>query len=76
MARVSTALIRTSLRIGVGDSVRYLRRQGKRAARLMASSEYRPDSLQFELAPIIANPDLGVSGQHVFCFNQVERAER
>ena len=32
------ALIRTSLRIGVGDSVRYLRRQGKRAARLMASA--------------------------------------
>ena len=69
------ALIRTSLRIGVGDSVRYLKRQGKNAAQLMASSEYRPDSLQYELAPVIANPDLGVAGQHVFCFNQVERAE-
>lgn len=70
------ALIKTSLRIGVGDSVRYLKRQGKRAAQLMASSEYRPDSLQYELAPVIANPDLRVAGQHVFCFNQVERAER
>ena len=70
------ALIKTSLRIGVGDSVRYLRRQGKSAARLMASSEYLPDSLQFELAPVIANPALKVSGQHVFCFNQVERAEQ
>lgn len=71
-----TALIKTSLRIGVGDSVRFLKRQGKRAAHLMASSEYRPDSLQFGLAPVIANPELKVSGQHVFCFNQVERAEK
>ena len=70
------ALIKTSLRIGVGDSVRYLKRQGKNAAQLMASSEYRPDSLQYALAPVIANHDLGVAGQHVFCFNQVERAER
>ncbi len=70
------ALIKTSLRIGVGDSVRFLKRQGKRAAQLMAASEYRPDSLQFELAPVIADADLKVAGQHVFCFNQVERAEQ
>ena len=69
------ALIKTSLRIGVGDSVRFLKRQGKRAAHLMAASEYRPDNLQYELAPVIANADLKVAGQHVFCFNQVERAE-
>ena len=70
------ALIKTSLRIGVGDSVRFLKRQGRRAAQLMASSEYLPDSLQYELAPLMANDDLKVSGQHVFCFNQVERAEK
>jgi methylenetetrahydrofolate reductase (NADPH) len=70
------ALIKTSLRIGVGDSVRFLKRQGKRAAQLMASSEYLPDNLQYELAAVIANSDLKVSGQHVFCFNQVERAEK
>jgi methylenetetrahydrofolate reductase (NADPH) len=71
-----SALIRTSLRIGVGDSVRFLKRQGKKAAHLMAGSEYRPDELQYSLAPVIANPDLKVAGQHVFCFNQVERAEQ
>ena len=70
------ALIKTSLRIGVGDSVRYLKRQGKRAAQLMAASEHLPDDLQLALAAVIADPDLRVSGQHVFCFNQVERAER
>jgi methylenetetrahydrofolate reductase (NADPH) len=71
-----SSLIRTSLRIGVGDSVRFLKRQGKRAAHLMASKEYLPDTLQFALAPTIADPALKVDGQHVFCFNQVERAER
>lgn len=70
------ALIKTSLRIGVGDSVRFLKRQGKRAAQLMASSEYLPDRLHYDLAPVMADPGLRVSGQHVFCFNQVARAEK
>jgi hypothetical protein len=55
--------------------VRYLKRQGKNAAQLMASKEYLPDDLQLELASTIADPELKVEGQHVFCFNQVERAE-
>jgi len=71
-----SSLIKTSLRIGVGDSVRFLKRQGSKAAKLMASKEYVPDSLQYELAPTIANPDLKVDGQHVYCFNQVERTEK
>ncbi len=71
-----SALIKTSLRIGVGDSVRFLKRQGQRAAHLMAAPEYVPDALQYALAPVIADPTLKVSGQHVFCFNLIERAER
>jgi methylenetetrahydrofolate reductase (NADPH) len=70
------ALIKTSMRIGVGDSVRFLKRQRKKAAKLMAASEYLPDGLQYELAPVIANADLRIAGQHVYCFNQVERAEK
>ncbi len=71
-----SALIKTSLRIGVGDSVRFLKRQGKKAALLMASREFVPDKLQYELAPIMAMPELNVAGQHVYCFNQVERSEQ
>ena len=71
-----SALVKTSLRIGVGDSVRFLKRQGRRAAQLMASKEYVPDNLQYELASTMADPELKVSGQHVFCFNQVERTEK
>ena len=71
-----SALIKTSLRIGVGDSVRFLKRQGKKAALLMASSTYVPDKLQYDLAPVMAMPELNVTGQHVYCFNQVERSEQ
>jgi len=70
------SLIKTSLRIGVGDSVRFLKRQGAKAAKLMAAKEYVPDNLQYSLAATIADPELKVAGQHVFCFNQVERAEQ
>ena len=70
------SLIKTSLRIGVGDSVRFLKRQGSKAAKLMASKEYVPDKLQYDLASTIADPELKVAGQHVYCFNQVERSEK
>jgi methylenetetrahydrofolate reductase (NADPH) len=70
-----SSLIKTSLRIGVGESVRFLRRQRKKAAHLMVNSKFVPDRLQFALAPTIANP-VRVAGQHVFCFNQVEQSEK
>jgi methylenetetrahydrofolate reductase (NADPH) len=70
------SLIKTSLRIGVGDSVRYLKRQARNTARLMASKKYKPDDLLFQLAPIIADPDLKIAGHHVYCFNLVERCEK
>lgn len=71
-----SGLIKTSLRIGVGDSVRFLKRQGRKSAHLMANSRFVPDKLQLALAPTIANPDRKVAGQHVFCFNQVEHSEK
>jgi methylenetetrahydrofolate reductase (NADPH) len=70
-----STLVRTSLRIGVGDSVRYLRKRGKIAAKLLKSATYRPDQLLVELAPFIADPDYGISGHHIYCFNQVARTE-
>ena len=67
------SLLKTSLRIGVGDSLRYLKRNPKAAARLMWSNEYRPDDLLFELAPYLADPAYDIHGHHVYCFNQVEK---
>lgn len=71
-----SALVKTSLRIGVGDSLRFIKKQGKNAVRLLGAKEYRPDELLFDLAPYIANPAHDIAGHHVFCFNQVQSAER
>ena len=71
-----STLVTTSLRIGVGNSVRYLKNHGKIAARLLKSRTYRPDELLMGLAPFIADPSYGIAGHHIYCFNQVERAEQ
>jgi len=71
-----SALIKTSMRIGVGDSLRYLKRQRKNAAHLLAAKEYRPDRLLFDLAPVIAKAENRILSHHIFCFNQVERTEQ
>jgi methylenetetrahydrofolate reductase (NADPH) len=69
-------LVTTSLRIGVGNSIRYLKNRGKIAARLLRSKTYRPDKLLTELAPYIVDPAYRIEGHHIYCFNQVERAEQ
>ena len=70
-------LMTTSLRIGVGNSVRYLKNHGKIAARLLKSKSYRPDGLLAQTwRPIIADPAYRIAGHHIYCFNQVERAEQ
>jgi len=71
-----STLLTTSLRIGVGNSLRYLKNHGKIAARLLRTKVYQPDDLLFELAPYIADPDLNIRGHHIYCFNQVEKAEQ
>lgn len=68
-------LMRTSLRIGVGDSLRFLRRNTRAAAEMMRSAVYRPDKLVREIAPFAADPAYGVAGYHLFCFNQVDTTE-
>lgn len=69
-------LVKTSLRIGVGDSLRYLKNRGKIAAQLLKRKSYRPDGLLLGLAPYVADPACNVAGYHIYCFNQVERTEQ
>lgn len=71
-----SALITTSLRIGVGDSLRYLRKRGRIAMRLMKYKTYRPDELLFDLAPYLADPFYNIAGHHIYCFNQVVQTEQ
>ena len=71
------SLLTTSLRIGVGDSLRFLRKQSKVATMMMFRSKtYTPDKLLYELAPELADPAFNIAGFHLYCFNQVERTEK
>ena len=70
-----TRLIKTSLRIGVGDSLRFLRKKSVVAAELMKSSVYKPDDLVIDIAQYKNLPDTNIAGYHIFCFNQVENTE-
>jgi len=69
------ALLRTSLRIGVGDSLRFLRKKSDVVGRLMRTKNYTPDELLGGIAPMLVDPEMNVRGFHVFCFNQVEPFE-
>jgi methylenetetrahydrofolate reductase (NADPH) len=69
-------LLRISARIGLGDSVRFLRKQGSRFGRLLVPGAYSPDGLLRELAPALGDPEGKVAGFHVFTFNELETTER
>jgi methylenetetrahydrofolate reductase (NADH) len=68
-------LLRISLKVGLGESVRVLRghRQWLRLAR---HRRYSPTRLLSDLAGTIADPDARVAGLHVFTFNELEQTER
>lgn len=69
-------LVKTSLRIGVGDSLRYLKNRANAASQLLKSKMYRPDDLLIGLAPYLADPFYDIRGYHIFCFNQVEKTQQ
>ena len=69
-------LLRTSLRIGVGDSLRFLRKKSQVAAELMKSSIYSPDELLKNISEYKDIADSNLAGYHIFCFNQIEISEK
>jgi methylenetetrahydrofolate reductase (NADPH) len=65
-------LAEISLRTGVGASLRYLVRHGRQVATLAGSRRYDPTRLAREIAGRAVATDLGISGAHLFTFNEVE----
>ena len=65
-----TKLIGISARIGVGTSFRFLSKNRSLATKLLRP--YTPDDLVESLAGLAEDPELGVSGLHIYTFNQVE----
>jgi methylenetetrahydrofolate reductase (NADPH) len=69
-------LLAIALRLGLGPSVRSLRRQSGWLARLLRPSPFRPDALLEGLAPLLGDPVAGFAGLHVYTFNRVEPTRR
>jgi methylenetetrahydrofolate reductase (NADPH) len=68
-------LMLISARIGVADSRRFLAKNTRLVGRLVRPGGYSPSGLLRELAPLMADPAVGIEGLHVYTFNQVETTE-
>jgi methylenetetrahydrofolate reductase (NADPH) len=68
-------LLRISMKIGLGESARFLRHHSSWMSRLM-TRQFKPDPLVRGLAPTLADPAANVAGFHMYTFNEVERTER
>lgn len=66
-------LLRISRRVGIGDSLRFLRKQWTTVAKLLGG--YEPDALVDGLAPLVADPHMRIAGWHLFTFNEVRATE-
>jgi len=64
-----TKLMTMGMRLGVGTSLRYLRKNRGGVAKLLTSSSFNPSRLLDPLAGEV--DDLGITGLHVFTFNQI-----
>lgn len=69
-------LLRISLKIGIGESVRYLRKQRGLIGRLLFPGGYNPEALVGGLAPHVGDTVYRIQGFHFNTFNQVESTER
>jgi methylenetetrahydrofolate reductase (NADPH) len=68
-------LLRISLKVGLGESVRFLRRHSG-WLRLAFKRNYTPTRLIRDLAPLFSDPEARVVGFHVYTFNELAKTER
>jgi len=68
-------LLRTSMKIGVGESARFLSHRGSWISRLV-TRQFTPDRLVRELTPCATDPAARVAGFHLYTFNEVARTEQ
>ena len=68
-------LARITMKIGMGESTRFLRHNRNVLARLL-TRQFKPSKLLEQLTPIVTNPDWGVGGFHLYTFNEVGSTER
>lgn len=68
-------LLTMATKIGVGQSVRFLRSHTSTVARIAAPGGFSPDRFLERSAHFMAEPDLLVAGLHLFTFNQIAETE-
>lgn len=64
-------LLRIALKIGLGESTRFLRKQYGAVSKMLA--RYTPEELFDELSPHLADPDSPIAGWHLFTFNEITK---
>jgi methylenetetrahydrofolate reductase (NADPH) len=69
-------LFQIALKIGVGQSARFLKSNVGLVGRMMAPGGYSPDELLIALAPCFDAPPYNVEGVHFYTFNQIESTEK
>ena len=69
-------LLQVSLKVGVGDSARFLKKQSGLVGMLLKPGGYSPDELVEKLAPYAGDGHYDIAGVHLYTFNQVESTER
>jgi methylenetetrahydrofolate reductase (NADPH) len=68
-------LVRISMRIGLGESTRFLRAHRDWMSRLV-TRQFKPARLVNDLGGVCADPAANVAGFHLYTFNDVARTER
>jgi len=71
-----TKLLGVATKIGVGESTRFVTRHPSWFARLAVPGGYTPDALLRTVARALRSPDVGLTGLHVFTFNQLAETEQ
>jgi methylenetetrahydrofolate reductase (NADPH) len=68
-------LLRISMKIGIGESARFLRHQRGMLTRLL-TRQFKPARLLDGLAQVVSEPGTGVAGFHLYTFNEIGATER
>lgn len=70
----ATKLLRISMKIGLGESMRFLKKQHGVVAKLL--TRYTPENLFNELSPYLDDPYYGIAGWHLFTFNEIGKTNQ
>lgn len=68
-------LLKISARIGVGDSIRFLRKNLSTATRFVMPGGYNPADLLEEIGSDLDDPGLDIRGVHIYTFNSCDSTE-